>query len=192
MMKLLFASRNLNKLKEVSAILENQTVISLREFNDEDEVIEEGNTFHENAYKKAKHFYDKYKVPTFADDSGLVVPVLNDEPGIMSARYAGEDATDAENNQKLLKKLIGSNNRDAYFITVICYIDKEGHTSYFEGRVDGIILTELKGTDGFGYDPLFYLPEYGKTYAELGNEKNKISHRYLALEKLNKFLNKDD
>lgn len=190
-MKLLFATNNKHKLSEIKAILKEHTIVSLNDLNDKTVVSENGKSFHENAYLKAKYFYDKYKIPTFADDSGLIVNILKDEPGIKSARYASDNATDLENNLKLLKKLENVKKRDAYFVTVICYIDQEGKDIYFEGRVNGVILNEFRGQSGFGYDPLFYLPEYQKTYAELGEDKNKLSHRYLALQKFNQYLSEE-
>lgn len=190
-MKLLFATNNKHKLSEIKAILKEHTIVSLNDLNDKTVVSENGKSFHENAYLKAKYFYDKYKIPTFADDSGLIVTILKDEPGIKSARYASDNATDLENNIKLLKKLENVTERDAYFITVICYIDQEGKDRYFEGRVNGIILNDFRGQNGFGYDPLFYLPEHNKTYAELGEEKNKLSHRYFALQKFNQYLSEE-
>jgi len=187
-MDLLFATTNSHKLQEIKAIIKEHNIISLVDLNDKTEVEESGETFRENAYLKAKYFYDKYKIPTFADDSGLIVHALGNEPGVRSARYAGEKATYLENNLKLLKKLENIEDRSAYFITVICYIDQKGMVHYFEGKVTGEIIAEFRGNEGFGYDPIFYLPKYGKTYAELGNEKNKISHRYLALDKFLQYL----
>lgn len=190
-MNLIFASTNLNKFEEVHSILNNHKVISLRDLNDFDEVEEDGSSFRENAYLKAKHFYDKYNQAVFADDSGLVVEALNGEPGIRSARYSGINASYTNNNLKLLKEMQNIDNRKAYFITVICFIDHSGEVHYFEGRIYGEISREIKGTDGFGYDPLFYIPEYNKTFAEIGSLKNKLSHRARALFSFNEFLNKE-
>lgn len=190
-MDLLFASTNLNKLDEVRNILSNHKIISLVELNDFDEVEETGTSFRENAFLKAKHFYDKYKVPVFADDSGLVVEALNGAPGIRSARYSGVNANYLNNNLKLLNDLKEIDNKKAYFISVICFIDFNGDVYYFEGRIYGEISKHPQGTDGFGYDPIFYLPEYKKTFAELGSEKNKISHRSKALCNFNEFLKRE-
>lgn len=190
-MNLIFASTNLNKFEEVHAILNSHKIISLRDLNDFDEVEEDGSSFRENAYLKAKHFYDKYNQAVFADDSGLVVEALNGEPGIRSARYSGTNASYQSNNLKLLKEMQDIDNRKAYFITVICFIDFSGEVHYFEGRIYGDISREIKGTDGFGYDPIFYIPEYDKTFAQLGSLKNKLSHRARALFSFNEFLNKE-
>ncbi|MFA7435501.1 MAG: RdgB/HAM1 family non-canonical purine NTP pyrophosphatase [Bacilli bacterium] len=190
-MDLLFASSNKNKVEEVKLIFNKHNIISLADLNDYDEVDENGSSFHENAYLKAKYFYDKYKIAVFADDSGLVVEALNGNPGIRSARYSGENATYLSNNLKLLAELKDKTNRHAYFISVICFIDESGEVHYFEGRVDGEISQSIQSDNGFGYDPIFYLPEYNKTFAELGSEKNKISHRAKALFSLNKFLKRE-
>jgi XTP/dITP diphosphohydrolase len=190
-MNLIFASTNINKLEEVRKILKNHKVISLRDLSDFDEVEENGNSFRENAYLKAKYFYDKYKLPIFADDSGLVVEALDGMPGILSARFSGENATALCNNEKLLKELKDKPNRNAYFICVICYIDASGCDHYFEGMSSGEIILEYRGSAGFGYDPIFYLKEYQKTFAELGDIKNRISHRAKALNSLNEFLKKE-
>lgn len=190
-MDLIFASSNLHKLIEVKNIIKNHKIISLRDLRDYDEVDETGTTFQENAFLKAKYFFDKYKMPVFADDSGLVVDFLNGEPGVRSARYSGEGATYQSNNNKLLKALENVENRKASFITVICYIDEFGVDHYFEGKVDGLITEDFRGENGFGYDPLFYVPKLGKTFAEMGSIKNTLSHRARALEGFNQFLNKE-
>lgn len=191
-MKVIFASLNNNKLKEVKSIVNNYEVVSLKDLNDYDDVIEDGNTFHENAYKKAKYFYDKYKLPVISDDSGLVVESLGGQPGIYSARYCGENSNELNNNLKLLNNMENIRKRDAYFICVICYIDKSGIDYYFEGRVYGEITNNLSGVNGFGYDPLFYLPIYEKTMAEISDElKNQISHRAIALKKFSSFLKEE-
>lgn len=190
-MKLIFASNNLNKLVEVKDILTNQTIISLTDLADYDEVIENAATFRENAYLKASYFYNKYHEPVFSDDSGLVCQALNGAPGVLSARYSGTHANHKSNNEKLLRELKNIKDRSAYFITVICYIDKDGRIYYFEGKIEGEIGQEEKGLEGFGYDPIFYLPEFKKTLAELGTIKNTYSHRFRALKCLNEFLNKE-
>jgi len=190
-MDLIFASNNLNKYEEVKLILKNHNIISLSCLKDFDIVEETGTSFKENAYLKAKHFYDKYKRAVFADDSGIVVKSLGGAPGIMSARYSGDDATYQSNNLKLINDLKQIEDKTAYFITVICFIDFFGNDYYFEGRIYGQITDEIRGTNGFGYDPIFYLPEYKKTFAELGNIKHDFSHRAKALFNFNKFLNKE-
>lgn len=188
-MELLFASQNQGKLSEVRKILQDLKVICLKDLGDDSEVEETGNTFRENAYLKAKHFYEKYGKPVFADDSGLVVPALNGEPGVRSARYADEHGNYAKNNLLLLEKMQEVKDRSAYFLTVVCFIDESGEVHFFEGRLDGEIAREPKGRNGFGYDPLFYMPEYGMTLAEMEPElKNRISHRYKALHLLSEHL----
>ncbi|HEY8395216.1 MAG TPA: RdgB/HAM1 family non-canonical purine NTP pyrophosphatase [Bacilli bacterium] len=191
-MELLFASQNRNKLSEVSKILNRIKVISLSDIGDETEVEETGSTFHENAYLKAHYFYMKYKKPVFADDSGLIVPALGGEPGVKSARYANEHGNYLKNNLLLLEKMKDIKDRRAYFLTVICFIDEKGNCHYFEGRLDGMIGYEMKGRNGFGYDPLFFLPDYQMTLAEMEPaQKNSISHRFKALQKFAKHLKKE-
>lgn len=191
-MELIFATHNIDKLDEVKAIFTNTKIITLKDLEDFDDVNETGSTFKENAYLKAKYYYDKYKKPVFADDSGLVIEALHGEPGIFSSRYSKE-ATYYANNIKVLEKLGNSKNRKAYFITLICFIDKLGIDHYFEGRVYGEIINELNpDLSGFGYDPIFYLPEFNKTFKELGSKKNTISHRYNALKEFEKFLNEEN
>ncbi len=188
-MKYLFATHNTHKLAEIQAILKGYQIISLDSLQDDEEVEENGSTFFENAFLKANRFFQKYHLPTFADDSGLVVTALNGAPGIYSARYSGENVDYAQNNQLLLKNMAGLSNRQAYFVSVVCFIDEHGGAHYFEGRLNGIISPELRGIHGFGYDPLFWLPELKKTVGELSEaEKNQISHRSLAFRKLIEFL----
>jgi XTP/dITP diphosphohydrolase len=188
-MKYLFATQNSHKLAEIQAILKGYQVISLDSLNDDEEVEETGSTFFENAFLKANRFFQKYHLPTFADDSGLVVPALNGAPGIYSARYSGENVDYAKNNRLLLKNMEGQSNRQAYFVSVVCFIAKNGEAHYFEGRLNGFISQELRGNQGFGYDPLFWLPELKKTVGELSEtEKNQISHRSIAFRKLIEFL----
>ena len=190
-MDLIFASSNLHKLIEIKSIINNHNIISLRDLRDYDEVEETGNTFKGNAFIKAKYFYEKYNKPVIADDSGLAVDALGGEPGVRSARYSGEGATYLSNNNKLLKALENQENRNASFITVICFIDESGVDHYFEGKINGIIIDEFRGDNGFGYDPIFYLPELDKTFAEMGSIKNTLSHRARALEGFKQFLNKE-
>lgn len=183
---LIFATQNPNKTKEIRKILPHWEIKSLDDLNDKDNVEETGNTFRENAFLKAKYFFNKYQHPVISEDSGLCVPSLNMEPGIYSARYSGEK-NDKKNIEKLIRKLNGQ-SADAFFMTVICLIQNvEPH--YFEGKIHGKIITEARGEKGFGYDPIFVPHGYEKTFAQIGaEEKNKISHRALALEKLIEFL----
>ena len=188
-MKLILASKNRHKAMEMQAILGDRiTLITQDEagFGDLD-IIEDGTTFEENAIKKAVTVMKASGLPCIADDSGLCVDALDGAPGLYTARYAGENATDDENIQKLLDSLKGveKEKRTARFVCVIAvaYPDREAAT--FRGECEGLILTEKHGENGFGYDPVFYVEEYGKAMAELSAEiKNSISHRSRALAKL--------
>ncbi len=186
-MKILFASHNKEKLEEVKNILNEYEVISLNDLDDKDEIEENGNSLEENAFLKANHFYQKYHLPVISDDTGLFVKALNGKPGIHSARYSGNNATYKSNNQKLLHELEGIADREAYFETVICYID--GEIKYFYGRANGEITLKVLTDNAFGYDSVFYVPSLKKTYAEMSkDEKNKISHRYKALDAFSTYL----
>lgn len=190
-MKLLLATTNKHKVVELQNALSNIEVISLSSLNDFTEVEEGLDSLEKNAYLKAKYFYDKYNIPVIADDTGLFVEALNGAPGVKSARYS-DSHTPKDNNLKLLSEMKDKTNRRAYFKCVICYISQEGKVSYFEGIVNGEILTKQTIFEGFGYDPLFYVPEIKKTFAEITTEeKNKISHRGLAVEKLVAYLNNE-
>jgi XTP/dITP diphosphohydrolase len=181
---LVIATRNQNKLREFREVLKDLQieVRSLNDFGPIPEAIEDGETFDENAYKKALHTAKILGLPAIADDSGLVVEALNGEPGVYSARYAGETATDAENCNKLLKSLQGIDDRRAHFQCVLSIAVPSGPALTYEGRCDGVIIDDSRGNNGFGYDPIFYFEEYGKTFAELSmEEKNKVSHRGKAL-----------
>jgi len=186
---ILLGSKNPHKLHEVRAILDPlgiRAVIAV----DLPDVVEDGATFAENAAKKALEFAQYLKAPCLADDSGLVIPALDGEPGLYSARYAGEDASDADNLHKVLAELDrrGIREPEAYFICCIA-IAVPGVPPELvietEGRVYGRIIHEPRGENGFGYDPIFLLPEFGRTTAELPpEEKNRLSHRAAALQKL--------
>lgn len=200
-MKIIVASNNTHKISEIKNILKDipLDIYSLKECNIDIDVIEDGKTFKENAYKKAKEIKD-YLITlgekdfiVMSDDSGLEVEYLNKEPGVFSARYAGEHGNDKKNNEKLLKNLsnVDVNNRNAEFVCSIALITWEDKELFIEGRCKGIIAYEEQGKDGFGYDPLFYIPSLKKTFAQLtSSEKNKISHRGLALEKLKEEIKK--
>ncbi len=160
---------------------------TIRETGFDCEIIENADTFEGNAYIKAKALCDYTGMIAVADDSGLVVEGLNGAPGVYSARYAGENATDYENNEKLLSVLAADKNlsRNAKFVCSICVCRPDGETLYVSGESNGIIIDEYRGDGRFGYDPLFYYPPMDKTFAEMTKEeKNSISHRGLALEKL--------
>ena len=189
-MKLVFATNNRHKLDEVRAILGNRIeVLSLNDINCHDEIPETADTLEGNALIKARYIHDKFGVDCFADDTGLEVEALGVEPGVYSARYAGEECDSEANMRKLLHNLTGKNNRNAQFRTVIALIIK-GEEKLFNGIVKGTISNEKMGNAGFGYDPVFKPFGYDKTFAELGDDvKNSISHRARAMEKLAKFLN---
>ncbi len=181
---LVVATRNKNKLREFREILKDQDIEirSLDDFGPTPEAVEDGDSFDENAYKKAIHTAKVLGLPAIADDSGLVVDALNGAPGVYSARYAGENATDDKNCEKLLEAMQGVENRRAHFQCVLSIAVPSGPALTYEGRCDGIIIDEKRGDNGFGYDPLFYFEEMGKTFAELSlAEKNAISHRGKAL-----------
>ena len=187
-MKLVIATHNEDKLKEIQTYLESFSfnAISLNKFPQIGEIIEDGQTLLDNALIKAREVFDKTGLPTISDDTGLEVDALNGKPGVFSARYAGEECTYLDNVNKLLKnmKKIPIPNRTAQFKTVMVFKDKNQEL-IVEGVVKGLISRELKGDQGFGYDPIFFVPELGKTFGELSAiEKNKISHRGNALRNL--------
>lgn len=189
MRELLFCSNNIHKTEEIRKMLPSgYRISSLKEEGIFTDIPETGETFEENALIKVRAVKSDNHSGCFADDSGLCVEYLDDAPGVHSARYAGEHATDADNRSKLLNELKGINNRNAYFITVICLL-MDASVQYFEGRIYGRITTEERGIGGFGYDRIFIPDNYDKTFAEMtSDEKNKISHRYLALQKMMQFL----
>ena len=188
-MKIVFATNNGHKLSEVRQILGDRVeVLSLSDIGCDEEIPETGTTLEENALMKAQYIYDHYHEDCFADDTGLEVEALNNEPGVYSARYAGEHKSSEDNITKVLNNLGSSSNRNACFRTVIALI-LNGEEHLFEGRVDGTILTERHGSDGFGYDPIFQPDGYEVSFAEMSlNDKNAISHRGRAVEKLVAFL----
>ena len=190
-MKLIFATHNKNKVNEILKKLpENIEIKTLNDLSIQEEIPETGSTLEENALIKAKFINENFKVNCFADDSGLEVESLENAPGVYSARYAGEPKNDEKNMDKLLLALENHSNRNAQFRTVICLI-LLGKEYFFEGIIKGKIIHARKGKDGFGYDPIFIPDGYEKTFAEMTiEEKNKISHRALAVEKLVEFLNK--
>lgn len=183
------ATTNKGKLREFSSMLEklNISVYSLEDYPKVPDVIEDGLTFEENARKKAETICRHLNKPTIADDSGLEVDALNGQPGIYSARFAGKEKDDKNNNNKLIEliKNIDMEKRTARFVSAIALAIPHKETIIVRGTIEGLILDKPRGTNGFGYDPLFYIPSYGKTMAELEPEsKNKISHRANALNKL--------
>ena len=193
MKTIIFASQNKGKVKEVVQILNGLDIeiISLADMNEQIEIIEDGDSFEANALIKAKQVYNKFKLPTIADDSGLVVDQLNDAPGIYSARFAGEDGNDEANNKKLLDEL--KNYPEPHIAKFVCaavyYDGEEVHTAI--GDFNGRIIDEEHGSYGFGYDPLFVPDGYSITSAEMEPSlKNSISHRFNAFNKLKNILNK--
>ncbi len=190
--KLVFATNNNNKLREVKAILKDKIeLLSLKDINCNVDIPETADTIPGNAKLKAKYVNVHYNMNCFADDTGLEVEALDGAPGVYSARYAGEDKSSEANMQKLLHELDGKEDRKAQFKTVIALI-LDGKEYLFEGVIKGEIIKEKKGDTGFGYDPIFVPEGYNQTFAEMGDEiKNKISHRAIAINKLCEFLEKN-
>lgn len=187
--KLVFATNNLHKLKEVSVILGDKIeLLSLNDINCHTDIPETSDTLEGNALLKAQFIHTHYGINCFADDTGLEVEALNGKPGVYSARYAGDAHNSEANMLKLIQDMEGKENRRAQFRTVISLIFDE-NTYQFEGIIKGQIIEEKRGLSGFGYDPIFIPEGYHETFAELGDEiKNKISHRAQAVNKLCKFL----
>lgn len=193
MRTLVIATRNSGKLREIRKQFEGSgfDVVGLDAFPQAPEVIEDGSTFLANAEKKAHTIARVTGTWTLADDSGLVVPALDGAPGVHSARYAGPESCDAENNRKLLKEMTGlsGEERNAAFHCCMVLASPEGTVGTFDGELEGVILETGRGNEGFGYDPLFLVREYDRTLAELSLEvKNSISHRGAALRKVMQFL----
>lgn len=189
MKKLIFATHNQNKVQEVKAVFDGFSIASLADLEYHQEIAETENTFVGNALLKARHVFEVFKTPVFADDSGLEVVALNGAPGIYSARYAGEEKNHTKNNAKLLDALANETNRVAQFITVITYKDAKTELT-FEGIVKGVIAKQTSGSGGFGYDPLFIPEGYNNTFGELPKEiKLRLSHRSRAIAKLHQYLN---
>ncbi len=188
-MKIIFASNNKNKVQEIqNQVPKSIQIVTLEEIGCTEDIAETGTTLEENAIIKANYITEKYGLPCFADDTGLEIDVLNGEPGVYSARYAGEDKNADKNMDLVLQKLDTATNRKAQFKTVIALnINNEQHL--FTGIVEGEIRNEKTGTNGFGYDPIFEPENLGKTFAEMTiDEKNKLSHRGRAVEQLIQFL----
>ena len=187
-MKIVLATHNRDKLREMASILGDFPIdlLTLDSFPEIGEIIEDGNSLEENALIKAQTVFKLTKIPSWADDTGLEVDALNGEPGIYSARYAGESCSYSDNVNKLIENMLAvpQNNRTAQFKTAIAFVG-ENMELVSEGSVEGLIATEPKGVGGFGYDPVFYVPEKGKTYSEMSmKEKNQISHRGKAIQNM--------
>lgn len=181
----LLASNNAGKLREFREIFTEDTILSLKDVSLEIEVEEDGTTFEENAVKKASEVAKISGMTAIADDSGLCVDALDGAPGVYSARYAGEDATDRERIEKLLEELKDKTDRRARFVSVVALCTPDGETVTAYGECEGTILYEPLGDGGFGYDPVFHVKEFDKTFGQLtGEEKNSISHRGRAIRAL--------
>ena len=188
-MEIVFATNNQHKLKEVQqAVGSRFTILSLNDIGFDGEIPETNPSIEANAKQKAQYIFDRYHKACFADDTGLEIDALNGAPGVYSARYAGEDCSFEDNCNLVLKNLGGKANRKAHFKTVIAYITDSG-VELFEGIVNGVILEDFVGTEGFGYDPIFRPDGFEESFAEMSMElKNSISHRGLATRKFLKHL----
>lgn len=188
--ELIFATNNAHKLAEIQAIVGSQIkIISLKDVGFEEEIPETQPTIEGNAQQKANYIFERFNKPVFADDTGLEVNALNGEPGVYSARYAGEHCSFDDNVQLLLKNLVGISDRSARFKTVIALQLSEHQIELFEGIIDGEITKDKSGNGGFGYDPIFKPVHHNITFSEMsGEQKNRISHRGLATQKLVTFL----
>lgn len=188
-MDLCFATNNRHKIEEIRALLPAAyNLVSLKDIGCDKDLKEEGMTLEENAVQKARYIYNRYRIDCFADDTGLETEALNGEPGVRSARYAGEHKNDEDNIRLLLSNLGGNTNRRARFRTVIALV-RNGEDRLFEGIVNGAIIGEKRGVAGFGYDPVFVPDGHTRTFAQMSmEEKGKISHRGRAVMKLIGFL----
>jgi len=189
MKEIFVATSNKNKLIEMNAILNENGIFDIKllcpkDFNDNDEVIEDGQTFKENAYIKAKYYYDKYHYPTIGEDSGISIDHFNGLPGIYSARFLCNFPVEEKNNM-ILKMMEGYKDRKAHYTCTICFVDND-EAKYYVGEFYGEISTYQKIGFGFGYDSIFYLPEYRKNVSELEGVKNHLGHRYQAFSKFAK------
>ena len=191
MKKLILASNNAHKVEEIKSILDDYTILTLKDINFNQEIIEDGSTFEENALIKARTISQFSGKTAIADDSGLSVELLDGRPGVYSARYSKEQ-TDEKNIEKVLMELNGKKSK-AKFVSVIALVTPDGTEHTFRGEGHGEIIFEKRGNNGFGYDPIFYVPTLNKTFAELTPEqKNSISHRKQSLEKFSQFLKEEN
>ena len=190
MKNLILASNNAHKVKEIKQILTDYNILTLKEVNFTEDIIEDGDSFEENALIKARTIAKYSGKAAIADDSGLSVDKLNGRPGVYSARYSPEQ-TDEKNIEKVLTELAGEQSK-AKFVSVIALVKPDGTELTFRGECHGEIIFEKRGTNGFGYDPIFYVPSLDKTFAELSAEqKNSISHRKQSLEKFSQYLKEE-
>ena len=191
MIKIVFATNNKNKIKEVQKLLpSNIELIGLKDIGCEDDIPETQHTIKGNSIQKVNYINSKYNLDCFADDTGLEISALNGDPGVLSARYAGSERNSKKNIEKVLKNLNNIKNRNARFKTVIA-LSYKGEILTFEGVCEGVISNEIQGDGGFGYDPIFKPKGINKTFAELSfDEKNKISHRAIAIKKFIDYFNK--
>lgn len=189
-MKICFATNNKHKLEELQKSVGNSIeLISLKQLNFEEEIPETGNTLKANSLQKAQYIWDRFQIPTIADDTGLEVDALGGRPGVYSARYAGENCTSEDNMNKLLSELEGKENRKSAFKTIITLLNNDEMVQ-FDGVCEGVIRKEKSGNDGFGYDPIFQPKGFNVTFAEMSMDvKNEISHRGRAVKKLVEYLN---
>lgn len=189
-MKIILATYNKHKLYEISKLLEslNIELLSLEDIGYKEEIIEDGKSFIENALIKAETIYNKYKMPTLADDSGICINALDGKPGIHSARFAGENTSSEEKNRIIVEMLKGFGDRRAHYTCALAYVDAQ-EKFVVEKYCHGEIIDKEKGEEGFGYDPIFYIPAYNRTLAEISlDEKNKISHRGQAFREFKKHI----
>jgi XTP/dITP diphosphohydrolase len=187
--KLVFATNNKHKFREIKLSLSDEIdLISLADLNYTEEIPEDQDTIEGNAAQKAYYIYHKLGLNCFADDTGLLIDALDGEPGVLSARYAGQNCTFEDNINKVLLNMAGKSNRKASFLTVIALVEN-GILNTFRGEIKGYITHEKQGTDGFGYDPIFQPAGFNKTFAEMSlAEKNSISHRAIAIKALVAYL----
>ncbi len=190
MKELILASNNAHKVEEIKSILEDYSILTLKDINYTEEIVEDGTTFEENALIKARTICKYSGKTAISDDSGLSVDLLDGRPGVYSARYSKEQ-TDEKNIEKVLLELNGQKSK-AKFVSVIALVKPDGTELTFRGECHGEIIFEKRGTNGFGYDPIFYVPSLDKTFAELSAEqKNSISHRKQSLEKFSQYLKEE-
>ena len=190
MKELILASNNAHKVEEIKSILEDYSILTLKDINYTEEIVEDGTTFEENALIKARTICKYSGKTAISDDSGLSVDLLDGRPGVYSARYSKEQ-TDEKNIEKVLLELNGQKSK-AKFVSIIALVKPDGTELTFRGECHGEIIFEKCGTNGFGYDPIFYVPSLDKTFAELSAEqKNSISHRKQSLEKFSQYLKEE-